>query len=146
MSAVRPESAEPVVPVLPEPRSPHDAPPTPTCLTKYRHFKPKDLAVVRIEGRDVYLGKYDSPESHERYRRGLAGWLSGIPGGALHAASKPDADLTVNEVILAYIQHADAYYLKGGKPTGESESIDMPSARSVGYLGCRRRATSAPLP
>ena len=30
---------------------------------KYRHYKPKDLAVVRIDGRDVYLGKYDSPKS-----------------------------------------------------------------------------------
>src|SRR4051812_30597305 len=31
--------------------------------SKYRHYRPKDLAVVRIEDRDIYLGKYDSPES-----------------------------------------------------------------------------------
>jgi hypothetical protein len=35
--------------------------PTPRKLPKYRHYKPKDLAVVRIDGRDYYLGKYDSP-------------------------------------------------------------------------------------
>ena len=44
-------------------------------LPKYRHYKPKDLAVVRIDGRDVYLGRYDSPESREKYRRVLADWL-----------------------------------------------------------------------
>ena len=26
-------------------------------LPKYRHYKPKDLAVVRIDGKDHYLGK-----------------------------------------------------------------------------------------
>ena len=33
---------------------------------KYRQYKPKNLAVVRIEGRDQYLGKYGSPESYGR--------------------------------------------------------------------------------
>ena len=42
---------------------------------KYRHYKPKDLAVVRIDGKDQYLGKYGSPESHEKYRRLVAEWL-----------------------------------------------------------------------
>jgi uncharacterized OB-fold protein len=35
---------------------------------KYRHYKPKNLAVVRIDGKDHYLGDYDSPESWERWR------------------------------------------------------------------------------
>lgn len=39
---------------------------------KYRHYKPKNLAVVRIDGRDHYLGKYGSPESREKYHRLLA--------------------------------------------------------------------------
>ena len=45
-------------------------------LPKYRHYKPKDLAVVRIDGRDVYLGKYNSPGSYEKYRRVVAEWLA----------------------------------------------------------------------
>ena len=36
---------------------------------KYRHYKPKNLAVVRIAGQDKYLGKYGSPESYEKYDR-----------------------------------------------------------------------------
>jgi hypothetical protein len=30
---------------------------------KYRHYKPKNLAVVRSNGKDIYLGRYNSPES-----------------------------------------------------------------------------------
>jgi hypothetical protein len=39
---------------------------------KYRHYKPKGLAVVRIDGRDIYLGRYNSPESRQKYYRVLA--------------------------------------------------------------------------
>jgi hypothetical protein len=45
-------------------------------LPKYRHYKPKDLAVVRLDGRDIYLGKYNSPQSREKYHRTIAEWLS----------------------------------------------------------------------
>ena len=38
----------------------------------YRHYKPKNLAVVRIDGRDFYLGKYDSPESWRKYHQLLS--------------------------------------------------------------------------
>jgi hypothetical protein len=33
-------------------------------IPKYRYHKATGLAVVRIDGRDTYLGPYDSPESH----------------------------------------------------------------------------------
>jgi hypothetical protein len=33
---------------------------TASCLPKYRHYRPKDLAVVRLDGKNHYLGKYDS--------------------------------------------------------------------------------------
>ena len=39
---------------------------------KYRHYKPKDLGLVVIHGKAHYLGRYDSPESWERYHRLLA--------------------------------------------------------------------------
>src|SRR5579864_9441001 len=39
---------------------------------KYRHYKPKNLGVVRIDGRDHYLGKFGTPESYEKYHRILA--------------------------------------------------------------------------
>ena len=35
----------------------------PPTAPKYRHYKPIDFGVVRINGRDIYLGKFNSPES-----------------------------------------------------------------------------------
>ena len=45
-------------------------------LPSYRHHKPTGLAVVSIGGRDVYLGKHDSPESRAEYDRIVAEWLA----------------------------------------------------------------------
>lgn len=41
-------------------------------VPKYRHFRPKNLGVVRLNGRDFYLGEYGSPASLEKYRRLVA--------------------------------------------------------------------------
>jgi len=42
----------------------------------YRHYRPKNLAVVRIDGKDHYLGPYGSEASYERYHRLIADWLA----------------------------------------------------------------------
>src|SRR4051812_13094950 len=100
---------------------------TPSRLPKYRHYKPKDLAVVRIDGKDHYLGKYDSPESRERYRRLMAEWLAAGPAfrSSEDAASDSRDGLTVNELILAYVRFADGYYVKDGRPTVEPTHIRL---------------------
>ena len=41
----------------------------PPRIPKYRHQKSRNLAVTRIDGKDIYLGEYNSPESHEKYHR-----------------------------------------------------------------------------
>lgn len=79
---------------------------------KYRHYKPKNLAVVRIDGKDHYLGKYGSPESHEKYRRLLAEWLSiqtvtAAPSSrTVGCSSVCQPPISINELILAYWQFA----------------------------------------
>jgi integrase len=103
----------------------------PSPLPKYRHYKPKGLAVVRIDGHDHYLGKYNSPESWERYHRLLAERaVSPLP--APDAASGPTdsngtaAGLTVAEIVLGYWDHAQSYYRKpDGAPTGELDNIKL---------------------
>ncbi len=35
----------------------------------------------------------------------------------------PGSDLSVNELIVAYLRHADAYYMKNGKPTAEPANL-----------------------
>jgi integrase len=90
-------------------------------IPKYRHYKPKDLAVVRIDGHDHYLGQYDSPESREKYHRLLA---ERAARGSVTPAPKPGgrataADVTVFELIRAYWRHVEKYYVKDGQPTTE---------------------------
>ena len=49
----------------------------PNRRPKYRLQKARGLAVVTIPGRgDVYLGPYDSPESHREYDRVVGLWLA----------------------------------------------------------------------
>ena len=44
-------------------------------VPSYRHYRPKGLGVVRLDGRDIYLGPHGSEESVERYNRLIAEWL-----------------------------------------------------------------------
>jgi integrase len=96
-------------------------------LPKYRHYKPKNLGVVRIDGRDIYLGKYNSPESREAYNRAIAEWLTSGAAPRPATADSTDADgPTVNEIILAYLRHAGDFYRRAdGTPTGELENVKL---------------------
>src|SRR4051794_20733357 len=107
----RPGSPKPVVPVLLWTETGPRPMPSPSArLPKYRHYLPKNLAVVRIDGRDVYLGRYDSPESHEKYRRTVAEWLTtGRAKAPVPAGQSPSPPL-VSEIILAFWKHAETYY------------------------------------
>jgi integrase len=91
-------------------------------VPSYRLHKPTGLAVVTIGGRDVYLGKHDTPESRAEYDRLIAEWLAAGRRPML-ADEGPGADLTINEMLLAYLNHADTYYVKNGKPTTEPGNI-----------------------
>ncbi|MFN0137884.1 MAG: site-specific integrase, partial [Phycisphaerae bacterium] len=74
----------------------------------YRLHKPKGLAVVRLSGRDIYLGKYGTPESHATYERLIAEWLAN--GRELPPSKRVEASsvnvFTVNDLILAFMEHA----------------------------------------
>ncbi|HUU14485.1 MAG TPA: tyrosine-type recombinase/integrase [Terriglobia bacterium] len=78
-------------------------------IPSYRHHKPSGQAVVTLNGKDFYLGKYDTTESRAEYERIVAEWLANgrlLPGGA---AGGP-ADITVAEVVAAHHNFALTYY------------------------------------
>jgi integrase len=99
-------------------------------VPSYRLHKPTGQAVVRLDGRDHYLGKYGSDESQEKYGRVIAEWLAAgkarVPAPApAPAGGCPADEMTVNEVVLAFLtRHADSYYRHAdGTPTGEAENF-----------------------
>ncbi len=81
---------------------------------RYRRHKSTGQAVVRLQGRDIYLGKFNTAASHEAYRRFVAEWSQ--HGGKLPTAADV---VTVTEVIVAYVNFASGYYLKDKKPGKE---------------------------
>jgi integrase len=90
----------------------------------YCLHRPSNQAVVSLDGRDIYLGRYDSAASRAEYDRLIAEWLS--HGRRLpEPAAGNGADLTVNEMLVAYLRHADSYYVKNGKPTVEPGNIRL---------------------
>lgn len=97
----------------------------------YRRHVSSGQAIVTLpqsDGRrkDVLLGPYGSPESYAEYRRILKEWEAGghrAPEPDSHGAQKQPSDLTVNELMLRWLDHVDAYYVKDGKPTSEPDTI-----------------------
>jgi integrase len=83
-------------------------------IPTYRHHKARDLAVVRLDSQDIYLGPYDSPGSHAKYDRLVADWLR-----RNHQSPNDGADITVCELMAAYLSFASGYYVKHDKPTRE---------------------------
>ncbi len=90
----------------------------------YRLHRARNCAVVTINGKNHYLGPYDSPRSHEEYARLIAHWKvdEGKDRGAAASAST-NGELTVNALILRYLDFASGYYVKHGRPTGEVNNI-----------------------
>lgn len=90
-------------------------------VPKYCHFKPRNLAYVRIRGKMYYLGRYDTPESRQAYRRLLADLEATpadpteSPGAGPRAPAR--ACPTVVEVCADYLDFAEGYYVKNGRPT-----------------------------
>lgn len=92
---------------------------------KYRLHKARNCGVVTIDGKNHYLGRYGSPESHEKYSRLIAEWSHrSVPCEARRLPPPPESqEFTINELILRYLDHANVYYRKHGKPTGEFNNI-----------------------
>ncbi|MBM3982732.1 MAG: phage integrase family protein [Planctomycetes bacterium] len=85
-------------------------------VPKYLKHKPSGLARVRVAGRDIYLGTYGSAESKREYQRVCAELATAAPAAAPATA----AARTVNEVVRAFWDHAEAHYRgPDGAPTSE---------------------------
>ena len=71
-----------------------------------------DRSYTRIDGKKIKLGVYGSPESKAKY-------AELISGGDLIAPEpkfEPSGVATVDELLVAYLEHAQTYYRQ---PDGE---------------------------
>ena len=87
-------------------------------VPKYRRHKTTGQAVVALNGKDHYLGKWNTESRKAEYRRLIGEWLAG--GGRLPASS----DLTVNELAMSYWRFAKSYYrAEPGRSRGAAERV-----------------------
>src|SRR5262245_7971770 len=84
-------------------------------VPSYRLHKSDGRAVVTLNGTDVYLGNYGSPQSHQHYARLIAEWEA-----AGRQLRPPVDELLVDELLARFWTWAESYYRKAdGSPTGE---------------------------
>jgi hypothetical protein len=76
--------------------------------------KPTGQARVVLDGRTYYLGKYGTDESRQRYQQLIARWAASHHTVA--AAPQRYPNLTVAELLLAYLRFAEGYYVKTQLP------------------------------
>jgi integrase len=84
-------------------------------IPKYRRHKQSSQAVVTLPDgiggrRDVLLGKHGTAESRAEYARVIAEWEANARRLPPRSAAGFAPDLSVNEVALAYWNHAVVYY------------------------------------
>jgi len=78
------------------------------------------LAVVRLDGRDHYLGPYGGAAAESSYHRLIAEWLA---AGGVDTVIDGRGCQTVAELADAYLRHALGYYRKSGRPTAEIHHV-----------------------
>jgi integrase len=96
-------------------------------VPKYRKHRQSGQAIVTLPtglgGRkDILLGKYGTAESRQEYARVIAEWEA---NGRRLLQPASLADITVNELMLAYWKFAEGYYQKNGTPTSQQDRIRL---------------------
>src|SRR4051812_26158554 len=110
-------------------------------VPRYCRHKASSQAVVNLDGRDFYLGVHGSTASIREYDRLVALWQAN--GRCLpHTATA--VQLTVNELLVRYLEHAGTYYRKNDRPTSEVDAVKA-AVRPLVRLGRRRLGLRQPL-
>ena len=115
-------------------------------LPSYRLHKVSGNAVVTVGGRDHYLGTHGSPESIDAYKRLIAEWTTAGPAAAAanNAASANGVDFRICELLSAYLEYAERYYVKDGEPTGEAKNVKEATRQLQEFYGMTRVADFGP--
>ncbi|MCA9172576.1 MAG: hypothetical protein KDB23_33150, partial [Planctomycetales bacterium] len=104
---------------------------------KYALHKRSGQARVRINGKEMYLGAYDSPESRDEYDRLLAKFFLGT------LDVKRDS-LSIARLAIMFIEHAKSYYRKDGEETSEISTIQLALKPLVRMYGREKIHTFGP--
>ena len=98
----------------------------PPPISPYRLHKGSGQGYVVLDGRRIYLGRYELPSTRERYGRVVAEWEA----NGRHRQLEPD-DITVVEVATRYLKHGFIVQLPSRRSmnTGRDGEIEAVHAR-----------------
>lgn len=85
----------------------------PGRIPSYSRHRASGQAVVRLQGRNVYLGRYGSAVSKAEYDRVITEWLA----AGRKLANDPNG-VIVAEVVNAYRRHVEDYYHNNDETCG----------------------------
>jgi hypothetical protein len=88
-------------------------------VPSYGRHAASGQARTRINGRDVYLGVYDSPESRAKYQQIVRKHLAERTKVEMGRAVKLATDVTIAEVMVRYVAFAKNYYIKDNRATSQ---------------------------
>ncbi|MBI83421.1 MAG: hypothetical protein CMJ81_09515 [Planctomycetaceae bacterium] len=92
-------------------------------VPSYRLHKPSGQARTIIDGRHIYLGKFNSPESRRKYVRLLAEMSDPKAQECQPAYPASTPLLLVSEVLVKYLEYAENYYLGGNSSSKEFRAM-----------------------
>ncbi len=113
-------------------------------LPSYRLHKTSGRAVVTIDGRDCYLGQFGSEESRRRYGELIAKHSAGVTVDPFKSAPGQPG-LTINELCLAFLRHAERHYVKNGEVTDEVQCFKCAIKPLVNLYGSTTASEFGPL-
>ena len=96
---------------------------TRNSVPAYRLHKPSGQARAIVDGRHVYLGKFNSAESRQKYARLLAERSQPSPRSESTANPPTATLLLVSEVLVKYLKFAEDYYDADGTPGKEFRAM-----------------------
>jgi integrase len=98
----------------------------------YCKHAPSGQAVVTLQGKVFYLGRYESRESWKKYDALIAEYLA---NGRELPPTRSETEITVEELAVKFIEWAEGYYVKNGKPTDSASRANLSLRPVVRYYG-----------
>jgi integrase len=95
---------------------------TSKSLPKYGYHKASGQAVVRLSGKDLYLGPHGTKASKLEYDKLIGEWLANGRRLPDEASDKP---ITVTNLCARYLKYCLGYYVKNGAVTDEVASVKI---------------------
>jgi hypothetical protein len=99
--------------------------PRKVAFPAYGLHRASGQAVVRIDGRDKYLGPHGSPESKAKYHELARKAMADRTKADVERSILLHVDITVAELASRYLLHVETYYTKNGKATSQLTIIRL---------------------